>query len=88
MKNYKALLKKFLSQYAGALRRSRGLTQEEMAELLRITSRAYSDLERGKHCFSAHTLLFLLLMLGEEERKDFLDRLQGQILAPEENNAA
>ena len=48
MKPYKTLVREVLSKYAGALRGDRGLTQEEMSELLRITSRAYGDLERGK----------------------------------------
>ena len=52
MKLYKEALRSFFSGYVSALRRRRGLTQEEMAERLRITGRAYSDLERG------HILLF------------------------------
>ena len=52
MNPYKEILRKFFSEYVGALRKRRGLTQEQMAEKLRITGRAYSDLERG------HILLF------------------------------
>ena len=51
MKLYKEALRSFFSGYVSALRRRRGLTQEEMAERLRITGRAYSDLERGIYCF-------------------------------------
>ena len=47
MNPYKETLRKFFSEYFGALRKRRGLTQEQMAEKLRITGRAYSDLERG-----------------------------------------
>ena len=50
MKLYKEALRSFFSGYVSALRRRRGLTQEEMAERLRITGRAYSDLERGIYC--------------------------------------
>ena len=39
---------------------------EAMAEQLRISSRAYSDLERGKYAASAPTLLFLFSMLEAE----------------------
>ena len=46
--------------------------QEEMAEQLHITSRAYGDLERGRYCFSAAPLLFLLLMLSDRELAAFL----------------
>ena len=47
MNPYKEILRKFFSKYVSTLRKRRGLTQEEMAEKLRITGRAYSDLERG-----------------------------------------
>ena len=52
MNPYKEILRKFFSEYVSALRKRRGLTQEQMAEKLRITGRAYSDLERGIYCFS------------------------------------
>ena len=52
MNPYKEILRKFFSKYVSTLRKRRGLTQEEMAEKLRISGRAYSDLERG------HILLF------------------------------
>lgn len=51
MNLYKSTLRSFLSEFASSLRKSRGMTQEEMAEKLRITGRAYSDLERGIYCF-------------------------------------
>ena len=50
MNPYKEILRKFFSKYVSTLRKRRGLTQEEMAEKLRITGRAYSDLERGIYC--------------------------------------
>lgn len=78
MKPYKLLVKEFLAEYAGALRKHRNLTQDEMAEQLRITGRAYGDMERRKYCFSAHALLFLLLMLREEEIKCFLEKFRKQ----------
>ena len=79
MTRYKRFVREFLSEYTDALRKLRGLTQEEMAERLRITSRAYGDLERGKYCFSAIALLFLLLMLSDEERKRFLENFHKRI---------
>lgn len=60
MNPYKEMLRKFFSEYVGALRKRRGLTQEQMAENLCITGRAYSDLERGIYCFSVVALAFLL----------------------------
>ena len=76
MNTYKTLAREMLSAYVDVLRNSRKLTQEEMAERLRISSRAYSDLERGKYCFSTITLLFLLLMLSEEEVMAFLQDMR------------
>ena len=72
MNPYKEILRKFFSEYVSALRKRRGLTQEQMAEKLRITGRAYSDLERGIYCFSAVALVFLLLMLEEGEISCFV----------------
>lgn len=88
MKLYKMLAKEFLAEYTDALRKLRSLTQDEMAERLRITSRAYGDLERGKYCFSAITLLFLLILLSDVERKDFLDRFRERIHDLEQQEAA
>ena len=72
MNPYKEILRKFFSEYVSALRKRRGLTQEQMAEKLRITGRAYSDLERGIYCFSTVALVFLLLMLEEGGIKELL----------------
>ena len=58
MNPYKEILRKFFSKYVSTLRKRRGLTQEEMAEKLRITGRAYSDLERGIYCFSQSADIF------------------------------
>ena len=79
MNLYKAMLRSFFSGYVSILRKRRGLTQEQMAEKLRITGRAYSDLERGIYCFSAIALVFLLLMLEEEETKELLSSLRDEI---------
>ena len=73
------ILRKFFSKYVSTLRKRRGLTQEEMAEKLRITGRAYSDLERGIYCFSVAALVFLLLMLEEGEIKELLSPLLEEI---------
>lgn len=64
------------------------LTQEEMAEALRITSRAYGDLERGKYCFSSVALLFLLLMLENNEVNEFLQHFREKVQLWEDQNAA
>lgn len=88
MKSYKMLVKEFLAEYTDALRKLRNLTQDEMAEQLRITARAYGDLERGKYCFSAIALLFLLLMLNDDERKAFLEGFRKRVYDLEHKEAA
>ena len=88
MNGYKSLLQKQFSLQVKALRQKRDLTQEEMSERLHITSRAYSDLERGCSCCSALALLFFLLMLKSDELETFLNRLRKQIQVLEQKEAA
>ena len=88
MNPYKEILRGFFSVYVSTLRRRRGLTQEEIAEKLRITGRAYSDLERGIYCFSAVALVFLLLMLEEDEIKELLSPLREEIKKAEGREVA
>ena len=80
MKPYSALLAELLSEELSSLRQQMALTQEAMAERLRISSRAYSDLERGRYAASAPTLLFLFSMLDAEAQgalvQQFMDRVQ------------
>ena len=79
MYDYKAIAKKYLSSISDALRAERNLTQENMAEKLRISSRAYGDLERGKYCFSSTALLFMMNMMEDEEVGMLLDGFQEQV---------
>ncbi len=76
MQDYKDMVKNHLSKYVCELRRKHGLTQEEMAEKLRITARAYGDLERGKFCFSAPALVALLTTLHGDEVNEFMEALR------------
>lgn len=70
MEKYKEILKELLSELTWEIRTERKLSQDVMAEVLRITTRAYGDLERGKYCFSAIALLFLFLFLLEVEEEE------------------
>ncbi len=88
MNPYIEILRKFFSKYVSTLRKRRGLTQEEMAEKLRITGRAYSDLERDIYCFSVSALVFLLLMLEEWEIKELLSPLLEEIEKVESREVA
>ena len=80
MKPYPALLSELLSGELSSLRQKLARTQEAMAEQLRISSRAYSDLERGRYAASAPTLMFLFSMLDAEAQdalvQQFMDRVQ------------
>lgn len=88
MKQYKMLAKDVLAEYANSFRKHRNLTQDEMAERLRITSRAYGDLERGKYCFSTIPLLFLLIMLNDAELKILLENFRKSVCELEHKDAA
>ena len=47
-----------------------------MAELLRISPRSYFDIEHGKYCCSAITLIFFMLILSKADVLDFLDEFR------------
>ena len=88
MKPYPALLSELLSAELSSLRQQMALTQEAMAERLRISSRAYSDLERGRYATSAPTLMFLLSMLDEEAQGALIRQFVQRVQALEGTDAA
>lgn len=88
MKPYPALLAELLSKELHSLRQQKSLTQEAMAEKLRISSRAYSDLERGKYAASAPTLLFLFSMLEADTQRVLIQQFMKQVQALEGTDAA
>ena len=88
MKPYQALLEELLSKELYSLRQQKSLTQEAMAEQLRISSRAYSDLERGKYAASAPTLLFLFSMLEADTQRVLIQQFMKQVQALEGTDAA
>ena len=88
MKPYPALLAELLSKELYSLRQQKSLTQEAMAEQLRISSRAYSDLERGKYAASAATLLFLFSMLEADAQSALVQQFMKQVQALEGTDAA
>ena len=88
MKPYPALLAELLSKELYSLRQQKSLMQEAMAERLRISSRAYSDLERGKYAASAPTLLFLFSMLDAEAQSDLVRQFMKRVQALEGTDAA
>ena len=88
MKPYPALLSELLSAKLSSLRQKMALTQEAMAEQLRISSRAYSDLERGKYATSAPTLMFLFSMLEANAQSALVRRFMNRVQALEGTDAA
>ena len=88
MKPYQALLAELLSKELYSLRQQKSLTQEAMAEQLRISSRAYSDLERGRYAASAPTLLFLFSMLEADAQGALVQQFMKQVQALEGTDAA
>ena len=88
MKPYPALLAELLSKELYSLRQQKSLTQEAMAEQLRISSRAYSDLERGRYAASAPTLLFLFSMREADAQGALVQQFMKQVQALEGTDAA
>ena len=88
MKPYPALLAELLSEELSSLRQQKALTQEAMAEQLRISSRAYSDLERGRYAASAPTLLFLFSMLEADAQRALVQQFMNRVQALEGTDAA
>ena len=88
MKPYPALLAELLSEELSSLRQQKALTQEAMAEQLRISSRAYSDLERGRYAASAPTLLFHFSMLEADAQSALVQRFMNRVQALEGTDAA
>ena len=87
-KPYPALLSEVLSRELPSLRRQKALTQEAMAEKLRISSRAYSDLERGRYAASAPTLMFLFSMLDADAQSALVRQFVNRVQALEGTDAA
>lgn len=63
MRKFQPQLKVYLRDVLLSIRQSLGLTQDQMAEKLRMSTRSYCDLERGKMGFSAVSLVFLLVSI-------------------------
>ena len=67
MREYKDLTREYLTPKLKPWRKKHKDTQETMSEKLRMSSRAYAQLERGKCGFSCTTLLLFFSLLTNEE---------------------
>ena len=87
MSSYKPIVKKYLTNFTLALRSKLNITQEQMSELLHITPRAYHYLESGTNGLSAASLMFLLSLLSDEDRRKFFSDFQELLKEAESKNA-
>ena len=79
MHQYANYIQPILAQMLGEYRHKCHYSQERMAENLRISTRSYSDLERGKSNLSGPSLLFFVLTMNEAEQLAALRELQDVI---------
>ena len=88
MRVYKELTQKYLAPQLKSWRKAGSMTQEQAAELLRMSSRAYADLERGESGFSATTLLLFLAQLSDSEIVELVRAFLKEVLKKENQEAA
>ena len=74
-KHYTKVLKSFFHQQLFRSRVDLGITQEEMAYKLSMSSRTYVDLDHGKTGCSALTLALFLIYICDDPL-DFLEELR------------
>ena len=74
-RHYTKVLKSFFHQELFRSRVDLGITQEEMADKLSMSSRTYVDLDHGKTCCSAVTLALFLVYVCEDVHT-FLEELR------------
>ena len=75
MHTFSKELQPTLSQKAREVRTDRKYSQEKMAQKLHIDTRSYSDLEHGRYCFSAPSLILMELLMTEVELLMFIREL-------------
>ena len=88
MRKYTMLVRKYLARWVRGTREVKTLSQEEMSERLRMSARAYSDLEREKSGLSATTLMFYLAVLPEEDILRLIAEFQEEFRQVEESEEA
>lgn len=86
MHSYAKALRPTLAKQVHDIRIKHNYTQEDMAELLRISPRCYSNLERGINGCSAMTLIFFVMMMTETEKQNLFLQLCGDIQQFENND--
>lgn len=85
-KQYTGILKGFFCRKVKGGRAALKISQEEMAARLQMAGRTYIDLEQGKHCCSALTLVLYLIYVCNDPLA-FLNELR-QALEADTTQAA
>lgn len=85
-RHYTKVLKSFFHQELFRSRMDLGITQEEMADKLSMSSRTYVDLDHGKTGCSALTLALFLIYICTDPL-EFLEELR-DAFEREDNKAA
>lgn len=75
MKIYVTILKLILPRHFKAARKRFGLTQNSMSEVLHISPRSYSELERGNNLCSTCVFLFFLKRCGLDTSMQILQEI-------------
>ncbi len=76
MNGTKKLFQKFLRERIYAYRINSSLSQENMANILHVSLRAYSDQEHSKFGFSAISFTYYILLLSDEEVLQLIKELR------------
>lgn len=76
---YAKIFQPVLTVHLKQCRAAQQCSQERMAELLHITLRSYCELEHGRSCLSAPSLIFLLFLMSDEEVLRFISELRNLI---------
>lgn len=75
------VIKNYLRKQISITRSNRKWSKRKMSEELAMDERSYSYIEKGESACSAVTfILYLLFVLKEEERADFLHDLREEIV--------
>lgn len=88
MRKYTMLVRKHLAGWVRRTRAIEELTQEKMSEQLRMSTRAYSNLDHEKSSPSATTLMFFLAVLPKEDILQMVEDFQKEFHRVEENEDA
>ncbi len=72
-------LNHYVSTFIRSFRQRKHLSQEQMADLLNISTRCYQELEERDGGTSGRTICRLLTQLSEEERREFVDGIMENV---------